>query len=208
MAGSVERGLNLERLLLAQRLAALRGTAREQLRAALCQRREEAAGAGDSRAASAAEGLHQLGRQLGCNKAFSALELKQAEKAVARGIQVCALGEADYPGGFYSLGSPPLLLWYRGRSPSAFPSADNLAIVGSRDMKTYAEGIIRKVVETAARHHLNIVSGLAFGCDACAARRAILEEIPTLAFCPSVWTAVIPASTRVWPLKSLRPAVV
>ncbi|MDR3125677.1 MAG: DNA-protecting protein DprA, partial [Candidatus Nomurabacteria bacterium] len=69
-----------------------------------------------------------------------------------------------------SIAKPPKCLWYIGKLPSNVPT---VAIVGSRKPTEYGRGITLKLAAQLAARGVVVVSGLALGHDALAARGAL-----------------------------------
>src|SRR5438045_83299 len=74
--------------------------------------------------------------------------------------------DAGYPGRLLALGSPPAVLWYRGRLPDA--AAPSLAVVGSRGASGSGCRMARSWSQALAGEGWTVVSGGAFGIDAAA----------------------------------------
>lgn len=98
-----------------------------------------------------------------------------AERVLAasrqRGLEVSGLPSPDYPEALRAIADPPLVLFWRGASPSSLVPA--LAIVGARRCTGYGESVASKVAKEAAAAGVVIVSGLARGIDAAAHRGAL-----------------------------------
>lgn len=90
-------------------------------------------------------------------KSFSHLE--------NQGIHFVSYFDEDYPSRLQQIVSAPLVLFYKGNL-QALESAVVIAVVGTRKMTSYGEGVIEKIVPALAETGVVIVSGLAFGVDA------------------------------------------
>lgn len=85
-------------------------------------------------------------------------------------IKKTAPGKQVFLQGTVSIAKPPKSLWYMGKLPENVPS---VAIVGSRKPTEYGKGVTLKLASQLASRGVVIVSGLALGHDALAARGAL-----------------------------------
>ena len=99
--------------------------------------------------------------------------LCDSEKALADrcGVRIYTLYDEGYPAALRELYDPPLCLYVRGRLPQ-FPE-HALAVVGSRKMSRYGEGMTRAITTDAVCAGYVIVSGLAYGVDTIAHRTTV-----------------------------------
>jgi len=73
----------------------------------------------------------------------------------------------------------PLCLWWRANDPQLLAGQEinhNVAIVGSRDASDYGDQVTFDLGRTLATHGYTVVSGGAYGIDACAHRAALTVE--------------------------------
>ncbi len=83
--------------------------------------------------------------------------------------------------------SEPLCLWVRGENPVPIPPQNRVvSIVGSRDSTSYGENVTGALASGLVGRGFTVVSGGAFGIDACAHRAALKiaaedNPLPTLA---------------------------
>ena len=75
----------------------------------------------------------------------------------------------------------PIVLWLRGRGNLACLAATSVSIVGARDATTYGAEIAADVGADVSDVGMTVVSGAAFGIDACAHRGALAMGRPTVA---------------------------
>src|SRR5665213_3432291 len=124
---------------------------------------------GGARAALAA--LPRLARRGGasgthiCTPEEAAAELKAAR---ARGIELIALGEPDYPARLHTIYDAPPLVAVRG--DAAILSRPLIAIVGSRNASAAGMKFADRLARDLGSAGYGIVSGLARGIDAAAHR--------------------------------------
>jgi DNA processing protein len=128
---------------------------------------------GGARAAlEALPGLARRGGAAGariCSQAEAEKELKAAR---ARGVDLVALGESDYPPRLQMIDDPPPLLAVQGRIECL--ARPLVAIVGSRNASAAGMKFAARIARELGAAGYGIVSGLARGIDA-AAHRASLE---------------------------------
>lgn len=97
-------------------------------------------------------------------------------------IRVLCLGQAGYPSRLAQLTDAPIVLYVRG----AFDSWDErymLSVVGTRNVTTYGAQCVERLLGEVAEllPSLVVVSGLAYGVDIAAHRKALQLGLPTLA---------------------------
>ena len=103
-------------------------------------------------------------------------------RLVDQKISVCFLKDAEYPALLREIHNPPNVLYYRGRLVPEPPLA--LAIVGTRRPSEYGRDVSALFAHALARAGVTVVSGMATGIDACAARGALdckEADYPTVA---------------------------
>ena len=88
------------------------------------------------------------------------------------GVSVMTIQDAAYPGRLKNIFNPPCLLYVRGRLPAMDDEAA-VAVVGTRKSSPYGEASAGKLGFGLARAGAVVVSGLAAGIDAAAARGAL-----------------------------------
>ncbi|WP_435299812.1 DNA-processing protein DprA [Timonella sp. A28] len=77
--------------------------------------------------------------------------------------------------------SKPHCLWVRGDVELLGGAQHGVSIVGSRELTQYGEHVTTQFVSALMDSSCTVVSGGAFGVDACAHRTAVHLEVPTLA---------------------------
>ena len=79
-----------------------------------------------------------------------------------KGIQLCSIQDENYPQILGKIYDPPAAIFYRG---TLSPQEERIAMVGSRRMSSYGEGIARTLAEGLAEAGFSVVSGAARGID-------------------------------------------
>ena len=87
-------------------------------------------------------------------------------------ISILTLQDAAYPSRLKNIYDPPCLLYYKGRMP-AFDEEAAIAVVGTRDCSPYGVACAEKLSYGLSSGGALIVTGLAAGVDAAAARGAL-----------------------------------
>lgn len=120
----------------------------------------------------------QIAQQI-CNS--NALEMAEAELAFVNenDVQVLFFLDDDYPARLRSLHDAPLLLYYKGTAKLNNPRV--VSIVGTRMPTPQGIGICEEIVEALAPFQPLIVSGLAYGIDYTAHRKALQQGLETVA---------------------------
>lgn len=96
---------------------------------------------------------------------------RMIEKAAARGLELVAESDADYPSALRDLPDPPAILWRCGEWDALQEPV--VAVVGTRRATHYGIRMTREIVSALARGGATIVSGMALGIDAAAHRAAL-----------------------------------
>lgn len=89
------------------------------------------------------------------------------EKILKRNLRLVSCLDAVYPQALREIAAYPILLYCRG-DVSLLNQGRRFAVVGSRDMSAYGRHAIEMLLPELIRSGLTIVSGMAFGVDACA----------------------------------------
>ena len=97
-------------------------------------------------------------------------ELLLAEKS---GVKIVTQADEDYPVILRELRDAPLCLYIRGNLPANIGER-SLGIVGTRNISHYGTRMTKHLSESASYAGFTVISGLAYGVDACA-HRAVLE---------------------------------
>lgn len=109
------------------------------------------------------------------------LELEQAKKANMKWI---LLSDNNYPVLLKQSDDPPLILYYKGDITLLNERINRtLSIVGTRKMTAYGSQLIQNCLEELASVKPVIVSGLAYGVDYLAQKRAIDLNLKTVQVC-------------------------
>lgn len=106
-------------------------------------------------------------------------------RAIARrckhfGIQVLLQCDARYPALLRAIPDPPLVLYVRGRLPD-FDHTCCIGVVGTRAATAYGLASTVEFARVFAQAGLTVVSGLAQGIDAAAAKNALMNGGQTIA---------------------------
>ncbi len=86
-------------------------------------------------------------------------------------VEVCGLGDTAYPAALLTVEDGPLVLYYRGATPSVHRLA--VSVVGARKASDYGLRTARRLGREASACGLVVVSGMARGIDAEAQRGAL-----------------------------------
>lgn len=117
----------------------------------------------------------------------------QIRRAVRLGAKMVIPEDSRFPCLLKEIYDPPAFLWVRGQVP---PSRDRelaIAIVGTRKPTAYGKRIAHNLARELAAVGFTIVSGLAYGIDACAHRGALEAGGRTIAVLGSGLDRIYPA---------------
>lgn len=102
--------------------------------------------------------------------------------------------DPDFPDILRQIPSPPKELFWTGRHPSEFLDKSRVAIVGSRKVSGYGQGVTEQLTSELARAGVVIVSGLALGVDSIAHQSTLDAGGLTIAVLPTSLDQIYPAS--------------
>ncbi|MFN4286475.1 MAG: DNA-processing protein DprA [Lacibacter sp.] len=113
-------------------------------------------------------------------KSFENFERAEAEVAFVdkHNIRALYLKHADYPQRLLHCYDPPTVLYYKGTAN--LNSAKIIAVIGTRHNTDYGKEMTQRLLESLAPYQPLVVSGLAFGIDALAHKKALQLQLPTV----------------------------
>ena len=114
----------------------------------------------------------------------------------AHGIRPLTPSDPDYPHRLAECEDAPLVVYYKGNADLNQSRVIN--IVGTRKCTTYGQDLIRRFVTdlTELCPHVLVVSGLAYGVDICAHRKALETGLETVAVLAHGLDTIYPNSHR------------
>ncbi len=95
-----------------------------------------------------------------------------------KGIRTLFLTDKDYPQRLLRLPDTPPLLYYKGKAD--LNTKKIISVVGTRGPSEYGRQITEQLIRQLTQPGLLIISGLAYGIDACAHSAALKNNIPTV----------------------------
>lgn len=133
---------------------------------------------------------------------FSEKELVKINKAkeleeisLQYGISYCLFGDKFYPKAMTSLKNMPPLLFYKG-NVEIINQYKNIAVIGSRKISKMGKSLSYDAGEAVAKEGLNLVNGLANGCDTEAIKGALHAGGRCIAIMPCGLEQVQPKSNQ------------
>ncbi len=93
-------------------------------------------------------------------------------------IRPLFIQDPDYPQRLLHCYDSPAMLYYKGDAD--LNNSKVVSIVGTRNNTEYGRFVTDKLVEDMQALHVLVVSGLAYGIDACAHKAAIYNQLPTV----------------------------
>ncbi len=104
--------------------------------------------------------------------------------------------DSDYPKRLASIANPPSVLYYKG-GIGMVDQACNVAVIGSRRVSDRGIEAAYQIGYTVGRMGINVVNGLAMGCDTYALRGALAAGGTCVAVMPCGLDRIVPhANTR------------
>ncbi len=117
------------------------------------------------------------------------------EKNEKDGIFFCTKEDELYPTELKKLKNAPSVLYYKGNI-KAVNEHKNIAIIGSRQCSDDGERISYDTGKYIAQENLNVINGLALGCDEAALRGALDNNGKCIVLLPSGLDNIQPKSNR------------
>lgn len=110
-------------------------------------------------------------------------------------IHVLLNFEQQFPKSLLEIQPKPALLFYIGKMEHLkYNDIPTIGIVGSRKMTNYGESVIRQIISNLSLYQVNIVSGLAYGCDITAHRLSLTYGVLPIAVLPNGLACCYPSS--------------
>ncbi len=109
-------------------------------------------------------------------------------------VDILRAGSPTYPVSLSKFDRAPAILYHKGKTD--FSNRRTLAVVGTRRISDEAGRQIERLLAPLVEYHPLIISGLAYGVDTAAHRRALALGLPTLAVLGSGLQHVYPYSNR------------
>lgn len=126
-------------------------------------------------------------------KAFEAFEQAEAEVAFAEQykIRILYLKHPDYPQRLLHCYDPPTILYYKGTAD--LNASKIIAIIGTRHNTDYGKEMTQRLLDALLPYQPLVVSGLAFGIDAQAHKKALQLQLPTVGVLAHGLNTIYPA---------------
>jgi DNA processing protein len=106
------------------------------------------------------------------------------------------LNDPSYPEVLKHISTPPKELFWTGVDPQEWLNMPSVAIVGSRKISPYGKEVTNRLATELAQAGLAIISGLAFGVDACAHEATVKTGGTAVAVLPTPLDNIQPASNQ------------
>lgn len=85
-------------------------------------------------------------------------------------IHYCSKDDAKYPDALKNIKNAPATIYYKGNI-EIVTKYKNIAVIGSRECSTYGIHLAYETAKYLSNRQINIVNGLALGCDTAALRQ-------------------------------------
>lgn len=109
-------------------------------------------------------------------------------------IQYHLHNDVSYPKSIKDINDAPLILYSKGNINFEHPR--KIAIVGTRDYTEYGRQVTEQIIQELQAYDVQIVSGLAYGIDIIAHRKAVQLGIPTIGFLAHGLDRIYPAAHK------------
>ena len=131
---------------------------------------------------------------------FDLIIEKISEKIKSIGVHIVTILDKDYPDELRYIEDPPSVLYVRGNLKIYNP----IAFVGARSHSSYGNMAVNKIIDDLRFYDFTIVSGMAYGIDTLSHRRALLNNLNTIAVLGTGIDVIYPKSNRLFMKKFLR----
>lgn len=121
------------------------------------------------------------------------IEVEFVEK---HGIKALFFSDEGYPNRLRQCHDSPALLFFKGSSADLLGARRIVAIVGTRQPSEQGKALCEEIVEGLAPYNVLIVSGMAFGIDITAHRKASALDIPNIGVLGHGLSSIYPAQHR------------
>lgn len=135
----------------------------------------------------------QLSQDFGDEK-WLILAYKEIEYCEQNKIDILTYYDDDYPVLLKECIDAPLVIYVKGNVDLNKIGRKNISIVGTRKMSSYGRNFIVELIENIADFDVNIISGLAYGCDIEAHTQALANKLSTWAIMGTNFERVYPAA--------------
>lgn len=136
----------------------------------------------------------------------AAQPLREAEAelalAAARGVQVLVYPHAPYPQRLLNCPDAPTVLYYQGTAD--LNTQRVISVVGTRQPTAYGQRATEELIKGLVPHNVLVISGLAYGVDACAHRYCLEAGLPTLGVLAHGLGTIYPAGHTAMAEKMIR----
>ncbi|GAB4490437.1 MAG: DNA-processing protein DprA [Saprospiraceae bacterium] len=138
---------------------------------------------------------------------LSSAPLRLAERELAflehHGVEAFFYTHEKYPARLKQCHDCPLMIYFKGSSHDLLSARRIVAIVGTRQPTEHGKAICEEIVEGLAAYNVVVVSGLAFGIDITAHRKACALDIPNIGVLGHGLSNIYPSQHRSTALKML-----
>lgn len=111
------------------------------------------------------------------------------------GIYYCTRDDANYPQSLRGIKNSPALIYYRGNIKIA-NDYKSIAVIGSRKCSEYGKQLSYETSKYLTQKGINIVNGLALGCDTFALRGALDNNGRCMVWMPCGLDNIQPKNNR------------
>ena len=118
---------------------------------------------------------------------------KKSDEMARYGIKYCTVGDNCYPRVLRKIANRPAVLYYKGNI-TILNERHNLAVIGGRRCSKKAEELAFMTGEYCAQYNINVINGLALGCDTAALKGALHNGGKCVAIMPSGLDNIYPQS--------------
>ena len=125
-------------------------------------------------------------------KDFELIIEKIREKTHSIGVHIVTIIDEDYPDELRYIEDPPSLLYVRGNLNIYNP----IAFVGARSHSSYGNMAVNKIIDDLRYYDFTIVSGMAYGIDTLSHRRALENNLNTIAVLGTGIDVIYPKSNK------------
>jgi DNA processing protein len=112
------------------------------------------------------------------------------------GVETLFYTHPKYPARLRQCADCPALIFFKGSDAQLLSGARMLAVIGTRQPTEHGRAICEEIVEGLKAYNVTIVSGLAYGIDITAHRKAVAAEMPNIGVMGNGLGSIYPAQHR------------
>lgn len=125
-------------------------------------------------------------------KDFNLVVDEVKEKIDSIGVKIITILDDEFPKSLRYIMNPPSVLYIKGNLKIYNP----IAFVGARSHSSYGNMVVNKIIDSMSNYDFTIVSGMAYGIDSLSHKRALKNNLNTIAVLGTGIDVIYPKSNK------------